>query len=254
MYPQIAIGSTVVHTYNLFLLISLIAAALLIERQIVFFQVKNKDSLYIRIFIPVAFFSGFLGSAVSQALAYNGSLRLEDLNAGLTFIGGLFTGFIFLIVFSMMMKISPYFLMNFFTNPLVLAHAFGKIGCFFAGCCFGRPTGTILGVTFPVDSFAFLEYGETAVHPTQLYESAFLFILFFYLQRCPLKKRFYLYAVMFGVFRFAIEYLRGGPRGTILNISFVTPGQIAGLALAAMGLAIFLHQRSHGNRGDGSNG
>ena len=48
---------------------------------------------------------------------------------------------------------------------------FGRVGCFLNGCCYGRPTTLPWGVKFPPGSFASLEFGDTPVHPSQLYNA-----------------------------------------------------------------------------------
>ncbi len=106
---------------------------------------------------------------------------------------------------------------------VVLAHAFGRIGCFWAGCCYGKPTTMPWGIHFPVgsppcDRYADITASGTvcqAVHPTQLYEALLLVGL------CAallwLRKRVYprtgfvlpAYLMGYGVIRFIVEMFRG---------------------------------------------
>ena len=116
---------------------------------------------------------------------------------------------------------------------ITMAHGFGRLGCFFAGCCYGKPTDSFLGVTFP---------GHTqAVHPTQLYEAAFLFILFgvfsFLLFKYNFRHNFSLYLVCYGIFRFCIEFLRGDHRGELLG--FISPSQTWSLVMVIMGVVLY---------------
>lgn len=91
-------------------------------------------------------------------------------------------------------------------TSIPLAQAAGRVGCFLAGCCYGRATGWWLGVTFP---------GHTqAVHPVQLYESALNLVNFAVLITLFLRRRFEgqilaLYLVNYSVIRFILEYWRG---------------------------------------------
>jgi phosphatidylglycerol:prolipoprotein diacylglycerol transferase len=131
---------------------------------------------------------------------------------------------------------------------LALGHALGRVGCFFAGCCYGKPWAG--GVAFPRGSVAFdelLRRGLVAagaattppLHPVQLYEAAGELVIFGVLlalrRRMPLPGGVALaYAVLYGVLRFGVELLRGDPgRG------FVTPGlslaQAVSAALAVAG-------------------
>ncbi len=117
-------------------------------------------------------------------------------------------------------------------------HCLGRIGCFLGGCCFGKPTGGAWGVVFPEGSDAYAFYGgEAAVHPTQLYEAAFLlalfFVLFFWLKKDALP----FYCILYGIGRFCIEFLRADDRGSLFG-ALLSPSQILSLALIVLGGAV----------------
>lgn len=104
-----------------------------------------------------------------------------------------------------------------------IAHAFGRIGCFLARCCYEKKTDSIFEVMF-------LDF-DYKVHPVQLYEAIFLFILFIILFIFAYKRKslftMTIYLTSYGIFRFFIEFLRGNYRGgTGLSIS---PSQIFSL-------------------------
>ena len=115
---------------------------------------------------------------------------------------------------------------------ITVTHAFGRIGCFFAGCCYGKETDSFLGVQFP-DLPA-------PVHATQLYEAAFLFVLFAVLSFLLLKKGFKhnmsVYLICYGIFRFCNEFLRGDYRGNFLGI--ISPSQFWSLCMIALGVGV----------------
>jgi phosphatidylglycerol:prolipoprotein diacylglycerol transferase len=106
---------------------------------------------------------------------------------------------------------------------LALGHAFGRLGCFFAGCCFGKPWAA--GVAFPPGSVAFDDLASSGViapdasatpplHPTQLYEAAGELLIFFLLLRARRHQRFsgaiaLLYAAAYAALRFLVEIFRG---------------------------------------------
>ena len=123
---------------------------------------------------------------------------------------------------------------------ILIAHAFGRVGCFFAGCCYGKETSSFLGVSFPKNSL-YYGYDGTPVHPTQLYEAAFLFILFGVCLYLYMKKNFQhnlsLYLVCYGIFRFLIEYLRGDDRGAF--IAGLSPSQAQSLLMIAIGVGFY---------------
>ena len=126
---------------------------------------------------------------------------------------------------------------------LPLAHAFGRIGCFFAGCCHGKPTNAWYGVVMQ---------GEKVV-PVQLFESAFLFALaiaLLYLAFEKIEKKrapvLPIYLIAYGVWRFFIEYARGDDRGATI-IPFFSPSQLVAIVCIAVGIAYFciwhIHKR-----------
>lgn len=119
---------------------------------------------------------------------------------------------------------------------ITVAHAFGRVGCFFAGCCYGKQTDSFLGVVFPNLS----HLGK--VHPTQLYEAAFLFLLFGLLTYLLLVKNYRgtmpVYLIAYAVFRFLIEYLRGDDRGAFIGI--FSPSQVWSIPMLLIGLALLI--------------
>lgn len=168
----------------------------------------------------------------------------------ITFIGGLVGGVVtFILLFKYKYKEENKDLkktMNTLITGVVLAHAFGRIGCFFAGCCYGIPTDSFLGVHFP--------YGHSLgeyVYPTQLFESAFLFLLFIGLN--TIKKfrgiELEVYMMAYGTFRFLNEFIRGDDRGSIFGFitteynSYPSPSQYLSLLLIAGGVYLYLKQK-----------
>lgn len=159
-----------------------------------------------------------------------------ELGSGMTFIGGLIGGVAcFLAIYFIFRKkytARLYEVISLLPCSILIAHAFGRIGCFFAGCCYGKETDSFLGVQFPDLPHP--------VHPTQLYEAAFLFVLFAVSVYLILKKDFKhnlsLYLIAYGVFRFLIEYVRGDDRGEL--VGFVSPSQFWSILMVVAGVAI----------------
>ncbi|MBW2264377.1 MAG: prolipoprotein diacylglyceryl transferase, partial [Deltaproteobacteria bacterium] len=129
--------------------------------------------------------------------------------------------------------------------------AWGRIGCFFNGCCFGTVTHSTVGVIFPSGSqasrqqfdqgsLAAINLESLPVHPTQLYESFFSLaiaaICGLYVER---HKRFHgqtflTFMVLYAAGRFVEEFFRNDDRGALLGLS---TSQIVSLAAAALGIA-----------------
>ena len=98
-----------------------------------------------------------------------------------------------------------------------LGHAFGRLGCFLSGCCFGRPTHSFIGVSFPAGSPASLLYGSEKLYPTQLMELGLLLAISIVLYRTQeTERRPGLYFSIYSAGRFLLECFRGDDRGRYL--------------------------------------
>ena len=130
--------------------------------------------------------------------------------------------------------------------PLALGHFFGRLGCFAAGCCYGKPTASLVGVRFAPGSLAHLELSRAAkiqasaaatlaLHPTQLYEALAELGIFVVLTLRSARKAYHgqlvvTYLVLYPAARLVIELFRGDPgRGHLLRLS--TPWLNAWLGL-----------------------
>jgi phosphatidylglycerol:prolipoprotein diacylglycerol transferase len=126
---------------------------------------------------------------------------------------------------------------------IALGYAVGRMGCFFAGCCWGAQTDVPWAITF-TDPIANEVVGtplNVPLHPTQVYESLsglaiFLLILAFERKGRPFAGRtFWGYILLYGVSRFVIEYFRGDPRG--VNAGFSTSQWIS-IVLVPLSIAM----------------
>jgi phosphatidylglycerol:prolipoprotein diacylglycerol transferase len=130
------------------------------------------------------------------------------------------------------------------TIPFVCyMHAWGRLGCFMAGCCHGAPTDSFLGVQFPADSPACLLHGMQPMHPTQLYEMVLLIALGLATQfKIPPSYRIAVYLLAYGTGRFLIEFLRGDNRGIIHLIPQLSPSQQLALLFVIAGGCLAFRQ------------
>ncbi len=183
---------------------------------------------------------GFGAAALFQA-TYNYIENPQEgfnFGGGITFIGGLIGGIItFLALYFLLRKKYTARLtdvVSFLPCCILIGHAFGRIGCFLAGCCYGKPTDSFLGVQFPG-----LPY---KVHPTQLYEAIFLFALFavclLLVLKWDFKHNLSVYLIGYGIFRFCIEYLRGDDRGQFLGTA-ISPSQFWSILMVVGGIAVY---------------
>lgn len=227
-----------VHMYGIMIGLGLLACFLVL---FYFFKKKNIEPAFTDFVFYNAIASiavGFGAAALFQAF-YNYLENPEagfKIGSGITFIGGLIGGaacfLIIYFIFRKRYKSNLVDILSIVPCCILIAHGFGRIGCFFAGCCHGVETDSFLGVKFPL-----LDY---AVHPTQLYEAAFLFVMFGICAYLILKKDFQhnmsVYLISYGVFRFLIEYIRGDDRGKFLSI--MSPSQFWSILMIAGGIAL----------------
>lgn len=166
---------------------------------------------------------GYLSAILFQAV-YNFFETGVFVFKGMTFLGGLFGGAaVFLAGYKIFAKedVKKHFPLLLQVAPcaVLVAHGLGRIGCFFAGCCYGVKTDSIFGIQFPGHPHK--------VYPTQLFEAIFLLIMFgvtswlFFKEK---KINVTLYLLSYGVFRFLLEYIRGDYRGEFI-IPFLYPSQ-----------------------------
>ncbi len=198
---------------------------------------KFIDFIYYNAIASIAI--GFGSAAVFQAF-YNYIENPEagfKIGNGITFIGGLIGGaaafLLIYVIFKKKLTGKLYTALSLLPCCIFVAHGFGRVGCFFAGCCYGRPTDSFLGVKFP-------DLAEK-VHPTQLYEAAFLFIMFGICTYLLLKKNFKhnmsLYLVTYGVFRFLIEFVRNDARGQL--VAGISPSQFWSILMVGLGVGLY---------------
>ena len=141
--------------------------------------------------------------------------------------------------------------MNILITGVVLAHAFGRIGCFLAGCCYGIPTDSFLGVVFP-HGHAHDAFPDTAIYPTQLFESLFLFGLFFVLHfvKKLRNNEVEIYLIAYGTWRFLVEFIRGDDRGSLFGFItteyniFPTPSQYLSLLMIIGGIYLLVRTKN----------
>jgi phosphatidylglycerol---prolipoprotein diacylglyceryl transferase len=176
---------------------------------------------------------------------------------GYTYYGGLIGGGAAAFLFIRRRKLPLWPTVDTLTWIVILGLGFGRLGCYFNGCCFGHTTDSWLGVVFPPGSPAWTEQGELgligphdtalAVLPTQLFEAFAAFALTAFLALwLDRKKRyegevFVVGLALYAAARIVIEFFRADPRGGALGLS---TSQLVGVAVLA-GAAV-LHGRLRG--------
>lgn len=195
-----------VSPYLFFNGIALILGLLLFEKNLQKYHPAEEKKIYL-IFVGGIFFA-WLGAHTLDCIVRD----LPFSEGGFTFLGGLISG-TFFVLFFLLALVGPSKIGSVISCaivPLILSHAIGRLGCFFGGCCYGKPL-EIEG------TFSFIHR-----HPTQLYESFFLvFLATFLVFSNKIHRRWYYLIYLYGYsfFRFIVEFLRGDDRGYFYGLS-----------------------------------
>ena len=212
-------------------------------------NIASTDIEKIQLILVFSVFFGFLGASIGS------QLLIKDANVALTtvtVIPGFCTGVLFMIFAMKLYHLNIIKWLNILVPYWCFAHGWGRIGCFLGGCCYGKPTESIFGVSFPVGSIPFHEHGYQNLHPTQIYEALILFFIGLLL----LKPNFYryrivLFLVIYGTSRFFIEFLRDDIRGNIDFIYNLSPSQFFSIIYIFLGFlylsTLFLNNKKSTN-------
>ncbi len=235
MLPKIWIFDT----YSILFLIGIGAAFLLFNIYMNKRGIDKKLKYAYFIVAVVAILGGIISAMVFQMIF--DALKGEKIRwFAMTFYGGLIGGAVIFILLNQFVLRKKYLDAN-LTDLLIVApaaitvaHGFGRIGCFCAGCCYGIETDSIFGVKFPLLA--------NPRYPTQLFEAAFLFILTGVLFYLALKQQSLLtmpiYLLSYGMFRFLIEFIRGDDRGAyFLSLS---PSQWLSILFVISAIILFI--------------
>lgn len=247
MYPFLKFNNqALLPVYNLFVGIGAIFGLLFFESQIKKRNIKFDVDKKIYFSLIISIFLGYSGSKFFEMIYKHSNLSLHIfVSTGLTFLGALLSGAISFFIVNRLFKTDNSEAFNLLSPSFLLFHAFGRIGCFFAGCCYGKPTDLFIGVTYPKGVIPIEHLGSTMkLHPVPLYESLFLFLLFFVIIRfVAFEMRTAAYFLGYSFFRFFIEFLRGDYRGFFLT-EYLSPSQTISILFFIIGLFLILKSKN----------
>ena len=233
MYPEIFhIGSFPVNTYGVFLAIAFLCA-ILISVKLAARDGLPREKIYdLSLWMLLA---SLIGSKVLMLFTepeYRDHpaqlLSLDFLRSGGVFYGGLIGAVLMGYYLIKRYKLPWWKTADACAPGIAIGSFFGRQGCFAAGCCWGKPTTLPWGVKFTELGHEITGVPtDTYLHPTQLYESFAMLIVFFFLLWLHKHKRFsgqviLMYALLYSIVRFAIEFVRDDPRGDILGLTTLT--------------------------------
>jgi phosphatidylglycerol:prolipoprotein diacylglycerol transferase len=157
-----------------------------------------------------------------ELLVQNPDYIMSLLTGGFVFYGGLIGGLLMLICYCRKYKLKLYDMLPAIVPVIPLVHAFGRIGCFFAGCCYGIPYDGPFSITFRISDYA---PNNQPLFPVQLAESTVNFIIFIILyimsrKKIQARRILAVYMLMYSIMRFVLEFARGDTaRGILLGLS-----------------------------------
>ena len=246
----LTIGPITIHGYGLMIGLGVMAALILGD-----YRAKkaglNGDHIYGMTFSAVIF--GFIAARILFIITewedFLQNPKAYFSGAGFVVYGGIIGGALAVYVFCRIKKINVLEYLDLMMPSIALAQGLGRIGCFLAGCCYGRETNSWFGVVFTNSDFA---PNGVKLIPTQLFMAGGDFILtailLWYASKKPIRGRIVaLYAILYSIGRFAIEFLRNDDRGTVGMLS--TSQFIAIFALIAGVLGFFFVMPKLNQRG-----
>lgn len=261
MYPELfRIGDFPVNTYGLLLAIGMLLALFVAAR------LAGRDGLPRERIYDLGLWTligGLLGSKILLFLVEDNVdfFSLDFLRSGGVYYGGFLGGFFALVFLIRWYKLPFWKVADAFAPAVALGQAIGRQGCFAAGCCWGKPTDAFCGVHFTEQAHQYTgvpiyapDGSELYLHPTQLYESIAMFIVFGILIYLHRNKKFdgqvlIAYGIIYALVRFTIEFFRDDPRGDLFGLTTLTglsTSQIISLIVAA-GAIIFMIYRLRKN-------
>ncbi len=246
MYPVLlSVGPITLHTYGLMVasgfMLGIFLTARLAKKEGIDPQKVYDISFWIilsaiigaRLFYIIVNLDFFLENPVDIFKLWRG---------GLVFYGGLIGASIAVIVCAKRYDLKLWQFADIATPGLALGHAVGRVGCVFAGCCYGKATDVAWAITFHnADSLAPV---GVPLHPTQLYSVGNELLLFALLMAMRKYKKFdgqlwWTWVTLYAVGRSVIENYRGDPRGLWFD-GMISTSQIIAILAVLITMGFFL--------------
>ncbi len=258
MHPVLfKIGPVTIHTYGFLLALGVLMAIILM------LKLSKDEGMDQKIVSDMIFYTLIIGLIGAKIYLFiidfdfylkNPSDIVELFTQGGVFYGGLIFGLAFAVWFIKKKGLNMRKIGDMAGPSVALAHFFGRLGCFSAGCCWGRDaSGCSIGVVFPELNQTTGVPAGSYIFPTQLMEAALNLLNFFILFIVYKKKKkfdgqvFALYIFNYSIIRFFVEFFRGDPdRGYIfgsMHDPFLSLSIPQLISLVGIILSIYLYIR-----------
>jgi len=246
MYPVLfRVGPFALHTYGVFVAMAFLSAIALALREA---RRSGEDVKHIADLCLYILIAAIVGSRIMYVVIDWPTFKQDPIeivriwHGGLVFYGG-FIGALLTGLWHIRRKGLPLWKTTDIMAPaLAFGQFVGRIGCFFAGCCYGRPCDLPWAVTFThPESLAPI---GIPLHPTQLYSSLnglLIFVVLVALRRIKVfeGQLFWTYVLLYSVTRFMIESFRGDPGGMFLG-GMISASRLIGVIMAVIAIAMLI--------------
>lgn len=241
MYNDIlSIGPLTIHGYGLMIAIGVILALFLGEH-----LAKKREMPWEEIFniTLVCVISGFLGAKALFCIVEFKSLLADPLSvlssSGFVVYGGIIGGILGAAIYCKKKNLIFFDFFDVVLPAVAVAQGFGRLGCFMAGCCYGRETDSFIGIAFSHSDFA---PNGVKLIPTQLISFAGMLLISFVLvqflkrnKKCGQTGALYL--ILYSIGRFFVEFLRNDHRGAV---GIFSTSQFISLFIVVIGVVLFV--------------
>ena len=252
MFPKLFEYSWfVIHTYGFLLAVAFLVGLSVSARAGRLQQVDPAKIYDLGLYIAISALVGSKALLLITEMSYyvdhpREIFSLATLRSGGVYYGGFILAVVVGVTMAKRMKLPVWRVADCTAPGIALGQSIGRLGCFAAGCCYGKPTHSVFGVTF-TNPYSHETVGVPLMiplHPVQIYESIASLVLFFILWEWLKRKQFdgqvfILYLALYSCVRFVLEFFRGDvERGFVLG-GLLSTSQAIGLTLLAV--AAFLH-------------
>lgn len=256
MFPVLfQIGGFTLHTYGLLVATGFLVGIFVAERMARRFRL-NPDLIFnLAVYLAIGAIVGAKLFLVIQDWRYyvhdpGAFLRADFWESAGIFYGGVIIALLVLTWYVRRHRLRWLGVGDAVAPGVAIGHAIGRLGCFSAGCCWGKPTTLFFGITFH-SLYAHNTVGvplNQALFPTQLMESAAEAVIFILLWRMARRRAFEgqltaFYLVAYGVVRFLVDFLRAYEPQAMLFHGLMTDAQLTSLGMIALAIGIWARQR-----------
>jgi phosphatidylglycerol---prolipoprotein diacylglyceryl transferase len=247
MHPILfEVGGITIYSYGFMIAIGAIAGVAYMAvqgKKDVGLSFDQANTLFLLIFLA-AFIGGKVFLFFEEPSLYVNEPKRLLAGRGFVFYGSFLFAVPTMIWFFHKHKIHAQKMLDVMAITTCLVHVFGRIGCYLAGCCYGKPTDSFLGVTF-TDPVCMANPKGVPLHPTQLYEAGFILLVLIGLLYLRDRRKFngqlfLTYLLCYALGRFVLEYFRGDEQRGFIIKNILSHSQLIALNVFAIVCYVYL--------------